>query len=1475
MPTGTPNSSTTNPAGSTVFSGPGPISITVQSLCGPASANGNVTVFNEPPISGVPPGPIQVCEGDPLLLVATNDPGTTFTWTSPTGTVYVNDTVALAAATWPGDGGIWTVVPSDGPCAGPPNTVQVIVTQAPPVVANAAPTSYCIGGSSTLTANGAGNYVWTDQNNVQVGVGSPISVAPTTTMTYTVEGDVGGCAGTDNVTVTVFPLPIVDAGPDLTLCDQPTAITLQPITAGGTWDLPVVGGQFTPSGQGTFTLYYDFVDGNNCANTDSIVITVDPPPLPVTAAPDTTICLNSGGLQLTATQPFGAWTGPVWVDANGLFTPGAVGNFTVNYQIGTGSCATDDDVIVQVVNGVAVNAGPDFELCANDPVYLLTPNPTPGVWSGSAGLTPNDEFDPSLVLPGPHVITYTYNDPNGCVILDNVDVLVNPIPTITQTGDTTFCDQPFPQQIFYSPTGGNWVGPNVDNLGVYTPNGVTPINDPDTLIYTYTDANGCTNSDTTLVTVILPPFIAWAGNDTAACVGDPPFPLIGDGLGGDWSGSYVIPGYSFDPQVVGTFTLTYSVGTASCTTTDQVDITVDPLPVLTVGLDTAVCVSDPPFLLWASPAGGSWQPTVYLQTNGTFDPALATVGVPSPCCYDYTDPNTECSNSICRNVLVNDLPTVLIQDTLGCAGVAITFNNWSTAPAIYAWNFGDQIGTSAAQFPTYTYNAAGVYTVSLVVTSGAGCLDSAQATVTIDTIPIAQVDWTPLDTCGDGTIQVLNTAIMPGTDHLWTANGATISLLDQPGSFALTGPILNDTVYTITYTQSNHCGGTSESFDITLHPFPVASFGTDQLIYCLADTVFIGNDSYGLVDSTQWTLGDGTTSTTDAIIWYHQYTLDSTWTITQEVYNECGADTATFTITVLPNEVTAFFNTDTVIGCAPLTATFTNFSDGDTASIWYFGDANNSTSTSTNTGFTYTDPGSYTVMLVSYGCGIDTAYQQIDVLALPVVTTQNDTTICLGDPITFSASGAGIVGLIWDFGDNTFDSIPSPTHTYTAAGTYEVILSVISNITLCPSADTINVTVVTAPIVAMLATDSVVCAGESIDFNSNGTTGNNLIYDWMLDGTTFSFQSDPPPQSFNTPGTYTVALVINDQLTGCRDSIAMQIVVNEMPEASFTLDPVDPCGDPAFINATSTSTPTGALTHWLINGTYVGSGPSWQQSWTTPGQHTISVVAELPGCADTATTAFVLNVLPEADFTLGPACLDQPLAVTDLSVNAVSWWWYFNGVQVSTAQTTVSLIPTALGTDTVALTVSSAEGCRDSAWVVVTVHPTPEARMAVRVEADCQTITLRATPVPLASYLWTVDGVPYSEETETVYLYDANVTTTITITLTVTSVDSCVDPVTSTVELPPCVFVPSAFTPNGDGNNETFAPVITPSQRFRTFRIFNRWGEVIHEANTTLIPWDGSYGGRPSPDGVYEWQVDYVELGGAPVRRVGHVTLLR
>ncbi|MBK6893548.1 MAG: hypothetical protein IPH00_10475 [Flavobacteriales bacterium] len=111
------------------------------------------------------------------------------------------------------------------------------------------------------------------------------------------------------------------------------------------------------------------------------------------------------------------------------------------------------------------------------------------------------------------------------------------------------------------------------------------------------------------VTVITITDPATAGNDTAACINSGVLQLSGAPSGGTWSGSHVDAAGAFDPAVVGTYTLTYSVGNGSCVTQDQVDVTVDPLPVIAITSVVAICADGAPEDFAATPVGGSWSGT--------------------------------------------------------------------------------------------------------------------------------------------------------------------------------------------------------------------------------------------------------------------------------------------------------------------------------------------------------------------------------------------------------------------------------------------------------------------------------------------------------------------------------------------------------------------------------------------------------------------------------------------------------------------------------------------------------------------------------------------------------------------------------------------------------------------------------------------------------------------------------------------------
>lgn len=179
----------------------------------------------------------------------------------------------------------------------------------------------------------------------------------------------------------------------------------------------------------------------------------------------------------------------------------------------------------------------------------------------------------------------------------------------------------------------------------------------------------------------------------------------------------------------------------------------------------------------------------------------------------------------------------------------------------------------------------------------------------------------------------------------------------------------------------------------------------------------------------------------------------------------------------------------------------------------------------------------------------------------------------------------------------------------------------------------------------------------------------------------------------------------------------------------------------------------------------------------------------------------------------------------------------------------------------------------DSVVRVVNTYPTPPASFLPELVGDCQTIILRPDmEIPYADYLWSVGGIPFSYDIPTYYFYDPATSAAIPFSLTVTSLDGCVHTVPFLQEVPSCVHVPNAFTPDGDGLNEEFYPVIVPADRFGDLYIFDRWGNVIQEYHAPPYRWDGEVNGEPVPPGVYPWKLklkDQVEA------LYGHVTVVR
>ena len=88
-------------------------------------------------------------------------------------------------------------------------------------------------------------------------------------------------------------------------------------------------------------------------------------------------------------------------------------------------------------------------------------------------------------------------------------------------------------------------------------------------------------------------------------------------------------------------------------------------------------------------------------------------------------------------------------------------------------------------------------------------------------------------------------------------------------------------------------------------------------------------------------------------------------------------------------------------------------------------------------------------------------------------------------------------------------------------------------------------------------------------------------------------------------------------------------------------------------------------------------------------------------------------------------------------------------------------------------------------------------------------------------------------------------------------------------------FVPTAFTPNGDGKNDIFRMIRLGIQKLVDFRVYNRWGEMMFQTSNPEIGWDGTYKGQPQDIGTYIYEIIVALPNGENKVHKGNVTLIR
>jgi len=565
--------------------------------------------------------------------------------------------------------------------------------------------------------------------------------------------------------------------------------------------------------------------------------------------------------------------------------------------------------------------------------------------------------------------------------------------------------------------------------------------------------------------------------------------------------------------------------------------------------------------------------------------------------------------------------------------------------------------------------------------------------------PVANFTANNTSGCAPVVVQFTDQSTGSPTTWYWNLGNNTTSTLQNPSTTYTTAG-----TYTVTLMVTNASGSSTKTISniITVSAPPFANFVADDSgSTCLPKTINFQNTSVSNSTGTTtylWDFGDGTTSTSTNPS--HTYTTSGNYNVTLIVTNAAGCTkniVKTAYIQALPSPIVNFTSSNNIACNAPTTVNFTSTSATTATYSWNFGDGG--TSTSTNPAHSYNATGTYNVTLIaigSNGCADTAIKNAFVVIAHPTAAfSASNSSACMGTPFIFTnQSLPATVNSLWSFGDGNTSLATSPTHSYTASGTYTVKL--VSSAGSCPDSTTQTVTVLTKPIVNFTSNSTWGCTTPfTVQFQDNTVNGNTWA--WRFgDGSTSTSQN--PSHTYSATGSYSVTLVVTNS-NGCTDSLTKTNNIT-IGTPSATVSAVAPAGTctPATFNFNAVISPNITPTSFSYNYGDGTSGSSSSHTYTTAGTYTVTYTYTLAaGCTYTATTAVTAGTRPTASFTAAPltTCPATNITFTNNSTGALYYQWLYGDGLSGTATNPIHSYEIT-GSATVTLIAFGVGGCADT-----------------------------------------------------------------------------------------------------------------------------------------------------------------------------------
>jgi gliding motility-associated-like protein len=1045
-----------------------------------------------------------------------------------------------------------------------------------------------------------------------------------------------------------------------------------------------------------------------------------------------------------------------------------------------------------------------------------------GGGGGSYNVGTNQQNTPGFNTGDGYVIIATQSSSSVCKSnLIPVTVVVDPMPTITASSNpVAIC---VGNQASISATS-DVTGTNYtwgQGLGAGQTHSVSP-QTTTTYTVTGTTTSGCSGTGFVTVAVNPNPVITASASALQICEGDSTTLNVTSNITGttfNWSGLGTGTSHLVSPNATTTYTV---IGTTAngCSDTTSITITVYPNPIITISpTNPAVCLGHSTTITASGGNSYTWSGGLGTGASQTVSPTTQTT---------YTVTGTDgngCSGTASVTVDVSPDANITVTPAAPsiCNGnsVNITAGGGST----YTWS--NNLGTGA----THNVSPTSTTTYSVTGTDANGCTGTTSVQVTVNQNPSITINPNTPSICNGDSINI--TASGANTYQWSSGLGAGASHNVSPTT---------TTTYTVTGTDGNGCSGTN-SVLVTINPNPTITISPTNPAVCLGHSTTItasGGNSY------TWSggLGTGASQTVSP-------TTQTTYTVTGTDGNGCSG-TASVTVDVSPDA------NITVTPAAP------SICNGNSVNITAGGGSTYTWSNNLGTGATHNvSPTSTTTYSVTgtdaNGC-TGTTSVQVTVNQNPSITINPNTpSICNGDSINITASGANTYQWSSGLGAGASHNVsPTATTTYTVTGT---------DGNGCSGTNSVLVTINPNPTITISPTNPAVCLGHSTTITASG--GNSYTWSGGL-GTGASQTVSPTTQT-----TYTVT---GTDGNSCLGTASVTVDINDSLTVSVTPSNASICeGDDILLTANSNG----------VNPQFIWSSgqtsASVVQSPTTTTQYDVTATDNL-GCTGVAHATVTVNQAPYVDFEGMPLSGCTPISVSfiNLSDSGAVHWNFGDGN--SSNLNNPSHTYTNSGNYSVTLTVSNG-GCENSLTLpgYVQARPNPIAGFhpsSTMLSEGSSTVFFSDESIGATSWYWdfgsnTANG--WSTQQNPEYTYGDN--GIYIVWQYVENQWGCRDSTSREIIVNSIatLYIPNAFSPNGDGINDLFMPFgenVFPDKY--QMIILDRWGKQLFQTDNINTPWDGKAHaeGDVVKEGVYVYVIR-ITINGVEKVYEGTVLLIK